>query len=184
MADSGENLIGVLFVLALIYLGLLFLGFLRSYPLVFKKEGNTQRHRRIFTGFYSLVWATLILTITLYFSVTAQFFNSKANTLGVVAFYFLPLILMVFCYVLLYYQLELMMTVSRIESSQNYVRRFNKSHKLKVCMRIIILGLIALFIGVQLLLMVLVFFEIVTFRAFFIELIVFIGLIVLGLNIN
>jgi len=102
MPASGQNLIGVLFVLALIYLGLLILGFSRSYSNVFKR-GNRSRFRRVFTAFYSLVWSTLILTITLYLLMTAQFFNSMANALGVVSFYFLPLILMVLCYVLLYY---------------------------------------------------------------------------------
>lgn len=100
--NSGQNLIGVLFVLALIYCGLLFLSFIRSYKLVFKK-GNTLKYRRVFTAFYSLIWITLILTITLYLLMSARFFISINNSIRLVTFFFVPLILMVLCYVLLYY---------------------------------------------------------------------------------
>ena len=114
--ENSHNLISVLFVLALVYSGLLFLAIKRSYKKVCKR-GNFQSYRRVFTGFYYFVWATLILTIGLYASFTGYFFALKTTIISTVAFYFLPLILMVFCYVLLYYQLDLMMRKSKIEAS-------------------------------------------------------------------
>lgn len=75
------------------------------------------------------------------------------------------------------------MTASRIESSQNYVSRF-QSPKLEVCMRITILSLISVFVGLQILLMVFCFFNLISLKAFFIEIIAFTAIIILGLNIN
>ena len=114
---------------------------------------------------------------------TVNLFTSLENVYGVVSFYFLPTILMLLCYVLLYYQLEIMMTVSRIESSQNYVGRL-KSKYVAECIRITMLTLIYVFVALQLLLMVLCFFELISMKTFFIEIIVFTAVIVLGLNIN
>lgn len=71
---TGQNLIGVIFVLALVCSGLLGIAFKRTYQLVVRRD-NLSRQRRIFTGFYSLVWATLALTVALYSFLTAQFFN-------------------------------------------------------------------------------------------------------------
>ncbi len=156
MSNQGENFVAVLFVLALIYSGLLVLSFARSYNLVCRR-GHTQKYRQVFTGFYSLIWSTLILTIILYIMMTVNFFTSLENVYGVVSFYFLPTILMVLCYVLLYYQLEIMMTVSRIESSQNYVGRLQSKYVAE-CIRITMLTLIYVFVALQLILMVLCFF--------------------------
>ena len=114
---------------------------------------------------------------------TVNLFTSLENVYGVVSFYFLPTILMVLCYVLLYYQLEIMMTVSRIESSQNYVGRLQSKYVAE-CVRITMLTLIYVFVALQLLLMVLCFFELISMKAFFIEIIVFTAVIILGLNIN
>ena len=131
-------------MLALVYSGLLGIAFKRTYLMVFRKD-NLSRQRRIFTGFYSLVWATLILTVALYSFLKAQFFNQIQEVSLFGAFYFLPLILMVLCYVLMYYQLEIMMIRSRIESSQHFTRRLH-SPKLAIAMRIIILVLLGVFV--------------------------------------
>ena len=94
----------------------------------------------------------LTLTITLYFLLSAQTLKtpnsgSKSVTLGVLSFYFLPTILMVLSYVLLYQLLELMMTSSRIASANSYRTRFNNA-KIAVYARVAIIGCIGLFVGV------------------------------------
>lgn len=136
--DSSHNLIGVLFVLALIYLGLLCLAFARSYRNVCHR-GNISSYRRVFTGFYSMVWGTLLLTIGLYASLTAHFFTLDTNIVSTVAFYFLPLILQVFCYLLLYFQLDLMMFKSKIESSQLIVNKLLNTTKIAHVLRMMVL---------------------------------------------
>lgn len=102
MRDSSENLVGVLFVLGLVYLGLLFLAVIRSYDKVCRR-GNNSSYRRVFVGFYSMIWATIILTLGLYGSLTAHFYKLDTTMVSTVAFYFFPTILMVLCYVLLYF---------------------------------------------------------------------------------
>jgi amino acid permease len=136
--DSSHNLIGVLFVLALIYFGLLFLAFMRTYKNVCRRE-NISSYRRVFTGFYAMVWCTLLLTIGLYSILTAHFFKLETNIVSTVAFYFLPLIMQVFCYLLLYFQLDLMMRKSKIESSQLIVNKHNNTTKIAHILRVMVL---------------------------------------------
>lgn len=183
MRDSSENLVGVLFVLDLVYVGLLFLVFTRSYDKVCRR-GNTSSYRRVFTGFYAMIWATLILTIGLYSSLTAHFYKLDTTIVSTVAFYFSPTILMVLSYVLLYFQLDLMMRKSKIQSSQGMVNKLSKTTRLAHAVRILVMALVTLFVLIQLLLMTLCFFEFVSLRAFLIELVVFMILLVLALNIN
>jgi len=52
-----------------------------------------------------------------------------------------------------------------------------------VIVRACTIGMIALFVGVQLLLMLLCFFNAITLQSFFVEITVFTGIIVLGVNI-
>lgn len=103
-------------------------------------------------------------------------------TLGVLSFYFLPTILMVLSYVLLYQHLELMMTSSRIASSNSFRNRFHNA-KIAIYARIAIISFIALFVGVQVLLMLLCFFEAISIEAFYLEIISFTGIIVVGVNV-
>jgi len=138
-------------VLGLIYSGLLALCVGRTYKYLFRK-GPRNEHQRIFTAFYAFLWAMLTLTITLYFLLSAQTLktptsSSKSVTLGVLSFYFLPTILMVLSYVLLYQLLELMMTSSRIASANSYRTRFNNA-KIAVYARVAIISCISLFVAV------------------------------------
>ena len=182
---SSQNLTAVLFVLGLIYSGLLGLCVGRTYKYVLRRGPRTE-HQRIFTAFYAFLWAELVLTITLYFLLSAQTIKtstqSKSVTLGVLSFYFLPTILMVLSYVLLYQHLELMMTSSRIASSNSFRYRLHNA-KIAIYARVAIISFIALFVGVQVLLMLLCFFEAISLEAFYLEIIIFTGIIVVGVNV-
>ena len=183
---STQNLTAVLFVLGLIYSGLLGLCVGRTYKYILKRGPRTE-HERIFTAFYAFLWAELTLTITLYFLLSAQTLKtessgSKSVTLGVLSFYFLPTILMVLSYVLLYQHLELMMTSSRIASSNQYRFRLQNG-KIAIYARVAVISCIALFVGVQVLLMLLCFFGAITIEAFYLEIIIFTGVIVVSVNV-
>lgn len=105
---SNQVIQAVLFVLGLIYIGLLVIAFFRTYKYVFRRGPYIESHK-VFIGFYSFLWVVLILTISLYM-VTSQPFGQgleKRYTTSVVVLYFLPTILMVLAYVMLYQQLEL-----------------------------------------------------------------------------
>ena len=145
MQDSSENLVGVLFVLGLVFMGLLFLAVMRSYKYVCRR-GNNSSYRRVFVGFYSMVWATIILTLGLYGSLTALFKQLDTTIISTVAFYFFPTILMVLCYVLLYFQLDLMMRKSKIQSSQSMVNKLSKTSKLAHALRVWVMALVTLFV--------------------------------------
>jgi len=77
-----------------------------------------------------------------------------------------------------------MINISRIESSQNFIVKFKNSTKVLAFVRIIVLVIIFLFVLVQVLVMFLCYFDLVSLKVFFIEIIVFICALVLGLNIN
>lgn len=109
----------------LILTGLLFIGVLNSWRNVYKKNVLC-KFPNVFATFYSLVWSTLLLTIILYIWLTTAFRHTDAYVGGSISFVFLPNILMVLCYALLYHQLELMTTESRIQSSQHYVNRLRQ----------------------------------------------------------
>ncbi len=67
---STQNLTAVLFVLGLIYSGLFGLCVGRTYKYVLRRGPRTE-YQRIFTAFYAFLWAELVLTITLYFLLSA-----------------------------------------------------------------------------------------------------------------
>jgi hypothetical protein len=101
-SSPQSNLTATLFTLGLIYTGQLGLCFIRTYKQVFKK-GPRSDFQKVFSIFYSFVWLTLTLTITLYFLLSSQTLKDKKTaTVGVIALYFVPTILMVLCYVLIY----------------------------------------------------------------------------------
>ena len=143
----------VLFVLGLIYSGLLVIAFFRTYKLVFKKGPRSESHK-VFIGFYTFTWVLLTLTISLYMVAGQPFgrgLEQRFNT-SIVVLYFLPTILMVLAYVLLYQQLELLMTESRIPTSGSY-RNKEKKEKLAKYGRIIANVVISLFLVTELVLM-------------------------------
>ena len=127
----------------------------------------------MFIAFYSFVWATLILTIVLYFLLSAQFVKTNSTTtgatFGIIVLYFLPTILMVLCYVLIYNQGEKLMIKSRISTSDNYIRPNLQSEKLTKCINIVYYSVLGMFIIVQGLMMFLAIFKWIELTAFFIE---------------
>jgi hypothetical protein len=117
----ASNLSSVLFVLSLIYICELFLCIARTGRKVFRVGPNTE-YQRVFKIFYAIVWSTLILTIILYLSISISLFNFQIvdphdiSKIGLISFFYMPTIFMVLLYTLLYYQLEMLMTMSRISS--------------------------------------------------------------------
>lgn len=110
MAD--QTIEAVLFVLGLVYLGLLIIAIARTQKLVIKRVVAQTEPEKIFTIFYVFVWVCLFLTVILYMFSSqpiSDFLKIRA-TASVVCLYFAPTILMVLAYVLLYQQLELLMT--------------------------------------------------------------------------
>lgn len=64
MAD--QTIEASLFVLGLVYTGLLIITVVRTWKLVFKKRSERNEPEKIFTRFYVFVWVLLFLTIILY----------------------------------------------------------------------------------------------------------------------
>lgn len=78
----------------------------------------------MFKVFYSFIWATLMLTIALYFTLSSSLFtididkDTKAINFALIVFYFFPTIFMVLDFALMYFQLDLLMTLSRISGGE------------------------------------------------------------------
>lgn len=66
------------------------------------KTENKLKYKCEFTAFYVLILSTLMLTILLYALIATEFVVLSARKSSAV-FYFMPTILMVLCYSLLYY---------------------------------------------------------------------------------
>jgi uncharacterized membrane protein len=110
----GDNSVqAVLFVLALVYLGLLIPAIFRTYKSVMhcRKRSEIQK---VFVTFYISLWIILILTCALYFKSSQPNWTGLSSTGAVTALYFVPSILLIIMYVLLYHQLEMLMTNSRV----------------------------------------------------------------------
>jgi hypothetical protein len=75
-----------------------------------------------------------------------------------------------------------MMTTSRIASSNTFRNRLHNA-KIAIVARVAIISCIGVFMGVQVLLMLLCFFEVISLEAFYLEIIIFTGIIVVGVNI-
>jgi len=115
---------------------------------------------------------------------SSQSLNATTSAkVGVIALYFLPTILLVLCYVLLYHQLEMLMVKSRIASSDNY-RTFGNlnSEKLASCMRYSYYSLIGVFVFLQVILLLLSLFDVINLNAFFGEITGFTVTLILGVN--
>lgn len=146
MSNVEENLAPVVFVNALTFTGLLVISL--AHTLTPIQQKTTIKYYREFTSFYILVWLTLVSSIILYFWVAFKFaFESENFTLYFATFYFIPTELMLICYALLYYQLELMMTASKLETGTDYLQRFKKV-KCAKCVRIFVFVLIGVFVAV------------------------------------
>ena len=163
---ASSNMTAVLFLLALIYAGLLWLAVARTYQKMFKLDCKVEQYR-VFKVFYSFLWATLILTIALYGTLSTQLFNldftkdTKAINFGLIVFYFLPTVFMVLCFSLMYYQLELLMTMSRISGGEELRSRL-KNKKLAIFMRALVFSIMGVFVATQIVMMVLALFDIVS----------------------
>lgn len=157
MAD--QTIEASLFVLGLVYTGLLIITVVRTWKLVFKKRSERNEPEKIFTRFYVFVWVLLFLTIILYMfsSQPISDFLKTDITTSIVCLYFAPSILMVLAYVLLYQQLDLLMIQSRIPSSEGYRNRF-QSESLGKCVRLTVTLIVVLFMIIQFFLIVLCLF--------------------------
>jgi len=118
---------------------------------MFKLDCKVEQYR-VFKVFYSFLWATLILTIALYGTLSTQLFNldftkdTKAINFGLIVFYFLPTVFMVLCFSLMYYQLELLMTMSRISGGEELRSRL-KNKKLAIFMRALVFSIMGVFVA-------------------------------------
>ena len=146
-------------MLGLIYTGLLIIALVRTRKLVCRRNHQRNEPEKIFTRFYVFVWILLFLTIILYMfsSQPISDFLKTDITASIVCLYFAPTILMVLAYVLLYQQLDLLMTQSRIPSSEGYRNRF-QSASLGKCVRLCVTLIVGLFIIVQFFLIVICLF--------------------------
>ena len=91
---------------------------------------------KVYLAFYWFILIQIIMTDGLYWVYFATIVKIESNgeppepiTLNkAVALVFLPTILMVISYSLMYYQLEKQMKLSRIQSGQTFMRRFKKDN--------------------------------------------------------
>ena len=144
---AAGNLTAVLFTLALIYGGLLYLCIVRTYKKIFGKAEH--EYQRVFKAFYIFIVITLVLTIALYSTISTKLFSYESDnltvTFGLIVFYFLPTIFMVLCFSLMYKQLEWLMQMSRISGSDER-RSAVKNKKVALVMRIVVFTVVAIFV--------------------------------------
>ena len=115
---TAGGITSVLFTLGLIYSGLLLVTFYRTYERVFL-PGHRDDLQKVFMAFYISIWITLGLTITLYFMLcTAALKQHATANFGALILYFVPFILILLCYILIYHQCEALMVESRIQQSE------------------------------------------------------------------
>ena len=114
----ASNLSSVLFTLSLVYTYILWLAVVRTYKIMCYK-GPQSEHHRVFKVFYAFIYTTLLLTIVLYCILSTHLYTLTDDFKGnfaLIAFYFLPTIFLVLVYSLMYYQLEMLMTKSKINA--------------------------------------------------------------------
>ena len=90
---------------------------------------------------------------------------------------------MLLAYVLLYLQLDLLMTRSRIPSTESYRNRF-QSEKLSKIVRIAVTIIVGIFVGLQVLLLFLSLLGLLGLVQFYIEIYVFVVIVTAAVNIN
>jgi uncharacterized membrane protein YfcA len=110
-------------------------------------------------------------------------FGNIQHIINFVSLYFMPTILQVWIYSLLYYIHEQMMRDSRIEVSQAFINRV-KHEKFRRCVRISAAITISILILGQLGAMVLCFFNLIRNSDLYITITATSGFLILALNIN
>lgn len=112
---------------------------------------------RVFVTFYICIFIQIILSDTLYWLYFIKILNSSESTVvevrRAITLVFLPTILMILSYSLLYWQLEKQMKLSRIQSGQTFMRRF-KPDKIEKVREVIVFTAVACFIVSQLIVLV------------------------------
>jgi len=104
--DTAAALTSVLFTLGLAYSALFLVTFARTYKQVFEWKKTRERDsiRRVFTYFYSAIYITLGLTVSLYFMLCTQALKKHAQAnFGMLLLYFVPFILLLLCYIMIYH---------------------------------------------------------------------------------
>lgn len=106
--------------------------------------------------------------------------ESATATIGVLLLYFIPTILMVFAYILIYHQCETLMVMSKIQLSENIHPNMNKRTEqyFKLTYNIVL----ATFTLFQIGFVVLSLFSIINLRGFFIELTTFSSVVIVSCN--
>ena len=106
----ASNVSCVLFVLALVFAAIIILMFIRTCKPMMKCEtklSSMTLQYKIFKLFYSFVWAQVLLTDILYWTVSIEMIKEKntgdTNFIKLITFVYTPTILMVFSYAILYY---------------------------------------------------------------------------------
>jgi hypothetical protein len=117
----------VLFVLGIVYTILFFMALANTYNRLFKCiKLKMSTLNKVFICFYWSILVQIILSDALYWTYFTAFKAQEYLTsyLTAVSLIFLPTILMIISYCLMYFQLEQLMKRSRIQSGQLFMRRF------------------------------------------------------------
>ena len=147
----ASNVSCVLFVLALVFAAIILLVGIRTCVPMLKcqterKQKTTQFH--VFKLFYSFVWAQVLCTDILYWTVSMKMINNQkvsTNFFKLIVLVYVPTILMVFNYALLYYTHEKLKIETTIRSGVAYRSRF-RSQSCANCIRIALLVVLCLFV--------------------------------------
>ena len=124
--------------------------------------------------------------MTLYAVLSSQLVKTDSfdlsSLISSVALVYFPTILEILCYTLMYWQLEQMSTLSKINQSRRYERFQNK--KLIVGLRITLWIILSLFVVIEFLLMGLAVFNKISNKGFQLQLGIYSGIIIVALNVN
>lgn len=142
---------------------------------------------KIFRAFYGSLWIQMILNSALYWVLFANQINDSeeakhAEGLKGVILIFLPTILMSLDYALMYLALDDMQKRSRVQGGVAYIKK-EQHEKLEKIMFIVTFTYVGIFIGIQVLIIILTIFNLVEAQAFLVELIVLIAFLMLFLNV-
>ena len=141
---------------------------------------------KIFRAFYGSLWIQMILNSALYWVLFANQINDSeakhAEGFKGVILIFLPTILMSLDYALMYLALDDMQKRSRVQGGVAFFKK-EQHEKLEKIMFIVTFTYVGIFIGVQVLIIILTIFKLVEAQAFLVELIVLIAFLMLFLNV-
>ena len=150
----ASNTAMVLFVLAIIYVIMLSMAISSTGKRMLKifQHQKLNSFMQVFICFYICILIQIILTDALYwlyFAKIVKMVTSENVTVRrAITLIFLPTILMILSYSLLYLQLEKQMKLSRIQSGQTFMRRF-KPDKVEKVREIIVFTAVACYIVSQ-----------------------------------